>query len=809
MTSSSRHLEMAKALSQRTHGNRKGLARVFSTQNLKRFYTRDLLIQLFLIGLLCMVVVMVASPDPIIYQVGEVAESTIRADRNLRLVDKSATKTHQREAARLSPPVFILNDELGRSREKLASNIFKQGRDIAAALNHPTALPSKAQAKVAYSQLRRDFYQIFNLSSSSNVWETLVQQGFSHDLEQWVLSLSTEIMDRGLLDKPNHFVGQRQRPAVIIAMSTGREYAVPTTIGLWDLNAANRFLEWRTRRLASTWNSEGSNLILNLVRGLVKPNLTLDQQETAQRVAEAKQTALTVYSDIKPGEIVVRENTVVTPEDIEKLNLMGEGNNPTEGLGLRFIGLFIILFVFLNSGLILANQSLKNGFKPIPIREQLFIVLLLLAAALLTYGSQIFGTILALNFDFLDQRTIFYTMPLSAISMLASIFFGTRRALFMAVFVGVVAAAVSPSGTHFLTLLYCYNGSVIAIWCLRHINEREQIIRAMLGLTLINSLTMIGLTFYNDLQWGPQAAYNLGAAVISGVMSAIIASGLTPLIEAAFGFNTNFKIMELGNLDRPILRELMLVAPGTYHHSVIVGTMVEAAAEAIGANPHLAKVGAYYHDIGKLKKPHYFVENQIGENRHDTLAPSMSALILIGHVRDGAELAHHHNLPQGIIDIVEQHHGTSLMSYFYHKAKEQRQEGQPEINEGNYRYPGPRPQSKESGLVMLGDICEAATRSLAEPTPVKITTMVRHLVSQIFSDGQLDDCDLRTREISIVVDKFTTILTGIYHRRVAYPGAAVGKDICQPEDKPKSIIKNENKDIYGHLLVEQTKGTTH
>ena len=804
---SSRNLEMAKALSHRSSGNRKGLTRVFSAQNLKRFYTRDRFIQMSLVGLLCAVVVIIASPDPIIYQVGEVAESTIRADRNLRLVNQEATKAHQREAAKLSPPVFILNDELGKSREELARNIFKQGREIAAILNHQEIPLTTTQVEMAYGNLKNNFYQIFNLPPKNKAWEKLIKQGFTQDLEQWVLSLSTEIMDRGLLDQPNYFVGQRHRPAVIIAMSTGREYAVPTTIGLWDLNAANRFLDWRTRRLATTWTPEGSALILNLVRGLVKPNLTLDQEETAQRVAEAQHTALTIYSEIEPGEIIVRENTVITPEDFEKITLMVGASNNVEKLALRFLGLFIILFVFLNSGLSLANQSLKVGFKPMPIREQLFVVSLLLAAALIAYGSQTFGRILALNFDFLDQRTIFYAMPLSAISMLATIFFGTRKALYIAVFVGVVAAAVSPANTHFLTLIYCYNGSIIAIWCLRHINEREQIIRAILGLTIINSLTMIGLTLYNDLQWGPQVAYNLGAAVISGIMSAIIASGLTPLIEAAFGFNTNFKIMELGNLDRPILRELMLVAPGTYHHSVIVGAMVEAAAEAIGANTHLAKVGAYYHDIGKLKKPHYFVENQIGENRHDTLAPSMSALILIGHVRDGAELARHHHLPQGIVDIVEQHHGTSLMSYFYHKAKEQRQEGQPEINEGNYRYPGPRPQSKESGLVMLGDICEAATRSLAEPTPVKISTMVRHLVSQIFSDGQLDDCDLRTREISIVVDKFTTILTGIYHRRVAYPGATLPKDASQSDDK--AIIKNESKDIYGHLLVESTKGTTH
>jgi putative nucleotidyltransferase with HDIG domain len=272
----------------------------------------------------------------------------------------------------------------------------------------------------------------------------------------------------------------------------------------------------------------------------------------------------------------------------------------------------------------------------------------------------------------------------------------------------------------------------------------------------------------------------------------------------AFGFNTNLKMLELGNLDRPLLRELMLSAPGTYHHSVTVGAMVEAAAEAIGVNPYVAKVGAYYHDIGKMKKPLYFVENQSGENRHDTLAPSMSALVLAGHVREGADLARDHQLPRNIIDIIEQHHGVSLMGYFHHKAKEQHHPGQPEVNEGDFRYPGPKPRSAEAGLVMLGDICEASTRSLAERTPAKIRNMVKSVVNQAFSDGQLDECDLKASEIAVVVNTFITILIGIYHQRVAYPGKKAPATAPLPPEggKPK-------EPAYAHLSVEPPKSTAH
>ena len=267
------------------------------------------------------------------------------------------------------------------------------------------------------------------------------------------------------------------------------------------------------------------------------------------------------------------------------------------------------------------------------------------------------------------------------------------------------------------------------------------------------------------------------------------------------GLTTNLKLMELGNLNRPILRDLMLAAPGTYHHSVVVGSMVEAAAEAIGANPHLARVGAYYHDIGKIKKPLYFIENQTGENKHETLTPTMSALVLTGHVKEGVDLAREHKLPKQVVDIVEQHHGTSLMSYFFHKAKESLGKSGQLVNEGDFRYPGPKPVSKEAGLVMLADICEAATRTLTDPTPLKIRELGRTLVNRVFDDGQLDSSDLILRDVTETIRVFTNILVGIYHHRIAYPGVtkeAAGQQAAR------------SKVIYDHINNgESPKRLTH
>ena len=807
----SRHSEMTKALSSRHLSAKSSFFRALG-KKLNWLYTRGIVSQALLMGLVTGVMVMLAFPTPVNYKVGDVAEYTIRADRGFRLADKNSTELQQYEAAARVAPVLALDDVLSDMLEDEALTIFRRGRDVmTAGIDPQNSEQADGRRAKELEALKTDFFKLFNIPPDERIWEFMLKHRFSLTVERQVLGLSMEIMGLGLLDQPNPFLGQRQRPASIIIVSSHIEYSVPVAASLFDLESASRFLNIRARALRARFSPDEIGIIVALARGLMQPNLKPDLKETERRIAEAKNAVPTAYFNVRAGEVIVREGSVISPEAMEKIRIMKSTAGSHEWF-LRFVGLFIALFVFFNSSLILAHLDSKRQFYPIPIKEQGLIGLILVVVALLAHSSQMFGASLAWDFDFLDSRTVFYAMPIPTAAMVIAIFFGIRRAAFMALFAAVAAAVVTPSGSRFLALLYCYNGAIAATWCLRNMNERGQLIPAAFWVMVVNCLTLLGLTLFNDLQWGRQTLNNFCAAAASGVLSGIIASGLIPLIEAAFGFNTNLKMLELGNLDRPMLRELMLSAPGTYHHSVIVGAMVEAAAESIGANPHLAKVGAYYHDIGKMKKPLYFVENQTGENRHDTLAPSMSALILIGHVRDGVELAKLNGLPKGIVDIIEQHHGTSLMSFFYHKAKEQRQEGQPEVNEGDYRYPGPRPRSKEAGLVMLADICEAATRSLSEPTPIKIKNMVRQLVNQIFSDGQMDDCELRTKEIAEVINTFTNILIGIYHHRVAYPGSK--KSVPPPAEEKKETrtpgAKSETaKEIYGHLPVESAKGVAH
>jgi hypothetical protein len=292
-------------------------------------------------------------------------------------------------------------------------------------------------------------------------------------------------------------------------------------------------------------------------------------------------------------------------------------------------------------------------------------------------------------------------------------------------------------------------------------------ITAGIKIGFLNMTLAIAIDVYLGGFSGLKILWDSAFAFMGGIGSAVVTLGIAPLVEITFSYITDITLLELASLDRPILHRLMIEAPGTYHHSVVVGSLVEAAASEIGANPLLAKVGGYYHDIGKLKKPLYFIENQAnGINRHDKLEPSMSSLILIAHIKNGVEVAKENKLGQPIIDTIRQHHGTSLISYFYERAKQRKGENSVKIDD--FRYPGPRPQTKEAGLVMLADVVEAASRTLENPTPARIQGLVQNLINKVFSDGQLDNCELTLKDLHKIATSFNKILNGIHHHRIEY-----------------------------------------
>ncbi|MCP4724861.1 MAG: HDIG domain-containing protein, partial [bacterium] len=317
-------------------------------------------------------------------------------------------------------------------------------------------------------------------------------------------------------------------------------------------------------------------------------------------------------------------------------------------------------------------------------------------------------------------------------------------------------------------VLYTLSGGAAAILTVRRIRNRSQYLKTVLYviITYTAVLYIIGMMRFiqvSDISWTV-----LKFGLPNAIFSPLITLGFIALFEIVFGVATDMTLLELSDQNRPLLRDLAIKAPGTYHHSIVIGNLSESAAEAIGANSLLARVGCYYHDIGKTVKPEYFIENQPDSmKKHEALAPSMSSLIISSHVREGIEIADKFKLPEVIKDFIMQHHGTGKISFFYEKAIEK--SGDKNINPADYSYPGPKPLTKETGIVMLADSVEAATRALKDPSPSRIKERVNSVIEKRFREGQLDSCELTFKDLRQIADRFIKILTGMFHVRLEYP----------------------------------------
>ena len=368
-----------------------------------------------------------------------------------------------------------------------------------------------------------------------------------------------------------------------------------------------------------------------------------------------------------------------------------------------------------------------------------------------------------LGYFLMIQGLSFYFIPVTIIPMLSVLLFNNLEvAYFLSLGTCICLAFLTPepfkAGFIFMTSCAC------AIQLVNQARKRTQVIWAgvMAGILQLVSLILLEHLGINQAQRYP-------VILITGALSGVITLGILPLFEYILQTVTNISLLELADFNLPILQRLVLEAPGTYHHSLVVGNLSDSACLAVGANGLLARIGAYYHDIGKLQKPEYFIENQdIKKNAHDELTPTMSKLIIMNHIKEGLELAKKYSLTPVLWDFIQQHHGRSLVYYFYRRALEGKEENQ-EVSEEGFRYPGPKPNTNETAIVLLADSVEAATRSLKDPTPDKIEETVHKIINNKFIDGQLDECELTLKDIEKISSVFIKILSGIYHSRVNYP----------------------------------------
>jgi putative nucleotidyltransferase with HDIG domain len=485
---------------------------------------------------------------------------------------------------------------------------------------------------------------------------------------------------------------------------------------------------------------------------------------------------------------IVRAGEEVTPQIAAQLAALRNQQRPTSILA-QFTGFFLFL------ALLLYGHWRYFSYHPSRqsrIRRRMGLILVVLAAVFIVIR------LLTGLVDLVSQHMaadalrgpfeLYYTIPFAFGAILVTLLVDMNLGIVTSMLVSTLSGLFY--GDVYIAA-YALLGNLSGVYSVRHYKDRAAILRAGLVIGCASAAGIFGIDFLRQERLSMAVTpLRLGFGFVSGALASALASMLLPALEALFKITTDIRLLELSNLNAPILRRLSVEAPGTYHHSLMVGTLAEAAAETIGANALLARVGAYYHDLGKMLKPEYYVENQaFGINKHEALSPNMSCLIIASHVKDGLELAKEIRLAPDISDLIPQHHGTRIMTYFYRKALDASNGKSHEIDEVDFRYPGPKPQSREAAILMMADSIEAASRTLSDPSPAQIQGMIDRLVDSILADNQFDECDITLREIGLVKEAFFKILTGLYHRRLDYPGY----DFKALEDRPeRAAVSNSS-----------------
>lgn len=496
----------------------------------------------------------------------------------------------------------------------------------------------------------------------------------------------------------------------------------------------------------------------------LRANFVVDEDATNKALLEAVKNEGPVITTVLKGQKIIGEGEVVTPEHIEILKAIGyQRSSASPYLSLLGITIFLAVVSFLTILFLkLYRRDVYNNSKHLMLLS-LIIFSNLLIAKLITIIN------ISSNPDISDL--IGYLVPVAAGSMLVTILLETKVALFFTMVLSILIGILT--GNHMTFASTYFVGGLVGVYSVSRFSQRFDWVKAGVFISITNVLCVTSWGLINNLDWKP-FVFSVVLAVINGFLSVVFAYGTLPFLESGFKLTTSVRLLELSNPNHPLLKRLLMEASGTYHHSILVGNLGEAAADAVGADSLLVRIGSYYHDIGKLKRPYFFIENQLGtENPHEKLTPSLSTLIITSHVKDGVELAKEYKLPGVIIDLIEQHHGTSLVSYFYHKAQELGNADS--IKDKDFRYEATKPQSKEAAIIMLADSVEAAVRSMKVFTEGKIEGLVRKIIKDRLQDGQLDESALTFKDLDKIAQSFIHILYGIFHSRIEYPETVLSK----------------------------------
>ncbi len=684
------------------------------------------------------------------YKSGEIAGASVRANRDYLLEDPHLTDQKRKEAVAAAPLVY--------TRDPAAALELRQRLGRILELVREARLSPSMETK---RSLRKQVSELAGFPADAGDLESLARL-HNEQLTGEVTLLTDQLYDRAIVDNKEQFANDLLHGLIVTDGATGAEAPFQGSQQFVGLDEA-RLLAVEGR-LATGGERSDLELFKGFLARMLKPNLLLNRELTEKKRSEARDGVAPVMFQVKRGEIIVREGERISDDQARKLTLLYQSHG---GIG-RFVmvlGIFGLTLIMLIFPYRFACKNIRK-FDPSS-KDLLLLTYITLGLFLGLRLSLIVTSAMGGMFPYIHLTDYYYLFPFALGAMLVRILINSEVALVYTSVCALLAGIMFENSL--IIVIYSLMSGIVGAHGVRHCKDRGTIYLAGVKVSVVGIALAASFQILSDSFLTMQTLFCVVFAGAGGIITAAFVNATIPLLENLFQYTTDIKLLELSSLNSQVLRELMIKAPGTYHHSVLVGNLAEGAAEAINANPLLARVASYYHDIGKLGKPLYFIENVTsGDNRHDRLAPSMSALILIAHVKEGVELARQNRLGQTLIDIIRQAHGTSLITFFYQKAKSM---AGPDgtVDEREYRYPGPKPQTREAGLVMLADCVEAASRSLTDPTPARIQGLVQKIINNIFTEGQLDECELTLKNLHEIAKSFNRILAGIYHQRIDYP----------------------------------------
>ncbi|WP_428912631.1 HD family phosphohydrolase [Niallia sp. Krafla_26] len=667
-------------------------------------------------------------PEKLNADLFSVAQQTIRSP--ITIEDKESTEAKKKEAENGVKDVYVVNKALTQNRIDLITSIFDATIDVNEKMdgNHSPIIAGSDSTTVETDKLK-------NLK------------------EQLTEDVTKELPDSVFTSLLSSSVDQLEiaRDLSVTAINS----VMSNRISANEVENAKKQVEEAMKY--SSLASPLKNAAIELGRFAVVQNEFYDPVATKEMRRQAIESVEPIM--ILQGQIIVQENQLISRDIYRQLGLVGLLDN--ERTFQPFIGLSLLILIILAA----LYYYFYNLDKKPETKHNYFIMFSIIFTL-----SIILMKIVSMFYVF-DYANIAFIFPAALAPMLIKVLIDEKLAIFTALITTICGSIMfneGVTGTFHMTIgVYILCSGIAGIMFLRNYNNRSNILMTGLYVAFINVLVILAIVLLRNGQYNLQDYGGIGViALISGLLSSVLTIGLVPFFEAGFGILSTMKLIELSNPNHPLLKKLLIEAPGTYHHSVMVANLAEGACEAIGANGLLARVGCYYHDLGKTKRPNFFIENQMSkDNPHDELPPETSKEIILAHTIDGVDLLKEYKMPKEIIDIAEQHHGTTLLKFFYFKAKQD----DSDTTEEEYRYPGPKAQTKEAAVVGIADSVEAAVRSMSQPTHEQIENLVRKIISDRLQDEQFNECDITLKELEKVAETLCETLKGIFHSRIKYP----------------------------------------